>query len=267
MYQEVKIVEKYKNKNFSIVLVRPKELGNIGSVARVMANFNFDDLVIFNPSESKDQILSYYTHGFAMGGKDVLMKAKIFELKNQESHLGEFKTFVNQFDLIIATTAKGKSSSNVRRTAISPEELVIPQSQTSLKIAILFGRESRGLTNEELGCADIILRIPTGAEYPTLNLSHACSIVLYEIFKKVKQESIGGVKNPVVLANREDRQILLKIISSIIKNVKIGAHREEKVYIAFKNILERGFMSKKELSLVTGIFSKINSILDKLDLY
>ena len=267
MDQETQRAEEFKNLNFTIVLIRPKDVGNIGSIARIMRNFAFSDLVIFNPSEPEDKIFSYYTHGFAMHGKDILMKAKIIEVENQESHFGELKTFLKQFDLIIATTAKGKSSSNVKRTAISPEEWVIPRSLGSLKIAILFGRESRGLTNEEISFADIVMRIPTGSEYPTMNLSHACGIILYEIFNKINHGNNGGDKNRVLLASREDRQLLLKIVGNIIEKLKIRTHRKEKVHIAFKNILERGFISRKELSLVTGVFSKINNILDKLDLY
>ncbi|MHA1913834.1 MAG: RNA methyltransferase [Promethearchaeota archaeon] len=263
MHQETQRVEEYENLNFSIVLIRPKDVGNIGSIARIMHNFAFSDLIIFNPSESQDKITSYYTHGFAMGGKDILMNAKIIEVENKENHFNELKTFLEQFDLIIATTAKGKSSSNVRRTAISPEELTIPRSISPLKIAILFGRESRGLTNEEISFSDIIMRIPTGSEYPTLNLSHACGIILYEIFKKINQGYIGGDNSPVLLASREDRQVLLKIVGNIIEKLKIRNHRKENVHLAFKNILERGFISRKELSLITGIFSKIDNILDE----
>ncbi|MHA2397464.1 MAG: RNA methyltransferase [Promethearchaeota archaeon] len=267
MYQKTQRVGDFKNIKFSIVLIRPKEVGNIGSVARVMRNFDFSDLFIFNPSESKQKIMSYYTHGFAMGGKDVLMNAKIIEIENQVNYLENFKMLLDQFDLVIATTAKGTSSGNIKRTAITPEELEIPLSPSTLKIGILFGRESRGLSNEEIRLTDIILRIPTGEEYPTMNLSHACGIVLYEIFKKITKVNIGSTKNPVVLASREDRQLLLNIIKNIIEKLKIRTHRKEKVHLAFKNILERSFISQKELSLVTGLFSKVNKNLEDLDLY
>jgi TrmH family RNA methyltransferase len=267
MYQETQRVEDFKNIKFSIVLIRPKEVGNIGSVARVMCNFDFTDLFIFNPSESKEKILSYYTHGFAMGGKDVLMNAKIIEIENQENYIEVFRTFLDQFDLIIATTAKGTSSGNIKRTAITPEELEIPLSLSTLKIAILFGRESRGLSNQEIRLADIILRIPTGAEYPTLNLSHACSIILYEIFKKVHQENKGSFKNLIELANRGDRQNLLKIIESIIEKLRIRTHRKEHVFLAFRNIFERAFISKKELNLIFGVFSKMGNILGEITPY
>lgn len=266
-HQETQRAEGYLNYSFTVVLVRPEHAGNIGSIARIMANFDFKNLVIFNPIEDKDHIFRYETQGFAMHGKNILMGAEIIEINKQENHKVELKTFLTQFDLVLATTSRGKRNSNLKRLAISPEDLTIPLSEEHLKIAILFGRESRGLDNEEISLADIILRIPTGSSYPTLNISHACGIILYELFKKVNTLNIGRGKHPVLLANRDDRQLLLSIIEKIINNLKIRTHKKENVLYAFRNIFERAFMSRKELSLITGVFSKIDKILKNLNLY
>ena len=247
--------------------MRPEHAGNIGSIARVMLNFNFKKLVIFNPIESKENIFSYKTQGFAMHGKDILLNAELIELKEQDNHVNELKNYIKNFDVILATSSKGKRYSNIQRLAIFPENLTFPSSTKSFKIAILFGRESRGLDNEEISLADIILRIPTGSSYPTLNISHACGIILYEIFRKVNKINIGRGKNPVILASRESRQSLLKIVEKLIEKLKIRTHKKENVYFAFRNVFERAFMSSKELSLITGVFSKVGKILQDLKLY
>ncbi|MFX1386114.1 MAG: RNA methyltransferase [Promethearchaeota archaeon] len=257
----------YENLSFTIVLVQPEHSGNIGSITRVMENFNFKKLIIFNPIESVDKIFSYETQGFAMHGKDILFNAEIIEVKNQEHHLSEFHSFLKRFDYIIATTARGKRYSNIKRLAVFPEDLTLPISVKPLSIAILFGKESRGLTNEEISFADTILRIPTSREYSALNLSHACGIILYEIFKKINLLHIGRGKNPVLIADKEDRLVLLNIIKEIIEKLKIRAHKKENVYFAFRNIFGRSLMSKKELSLTLGLFSKVNTILKNKNLY
>lgn len=195
------------------------------------------------------------------------MNAEIVNVGEQENYSNKFKNFLNDFDLVIATTAKGERKSNIRRIPLFPEDLSIPVSIKPLNIAILFGRESRGLTNEEINLTDIILRIPTGQNYSALNLSHACSIILYEIFKKVNDVKIGRGEHPVLLADREDRQLLQKIIKNIIKKLKIRTHKKENVFYAFRNLLERAFLSKKELSLIMGVFSKVEKILEGLNLY
>ena len=266
-FQETRINEKYENITFTVVLVRPEHSGNIGSITRVMKNFNFNKLTIFNPIEEVDKIFSHETHGFAMHGKDILINAEVISLEKQEQHIGELKKYLKSYDLIIASTAKGKHYTNIRRLAIFPEELTIPAPQKTMNIAILFGKESRGLTNEEISLADILIRIPTSNEYPTLNLSHACGIILYEIFKKITIVNIGRGKHPVLLADREDRILLYEFIDKLIQKLKIRTYKEENVIHAFKNIFERSVMSKKELSLITGLFSRLDSIFNDIDLY
>ena len=257
----------YKNLTFSIVLVRPEHSGNIGSIARIMKNFNFEKLICFNPIENPDSIKSRKTNGFAMHGKEILSNAQIITIKNQEDHIREFNKFIKKFDLVIATTAKGKRYTNIKRLAIFPDDLVMPVSKKPLNIAILFGKESRGLTNEEINLADILIRIPTGDIYPTLNLSHACGIILFEIFKKINIINIGRGEKPVLLANKEDRSLLYSYIENIIKKLNVRQYKEENMFLAFKNIFERSIMSKKELRLTTGVFSKLDSILNNIDLY
>lgn len=266
-FKETQLNEKYENISFTVILVRPEHSGNVGSIARVMKNFNFENLAIFNPIENIDKILSYETYGYAMHGKDILLNANIVTIENQKDHLSELKNYLNKYDLIIATTAKGKKHSNIKRLAIFAQDFSIPYSEKPLKIAILFGKESRGLTNEEIRLADVLLRIPASEEYPSLNLSHGCGIILYEIFKKINILSIGRGKKPVLLADKEDRVILYTFINDIIEHLKIRTFREDNVFQAFKNVFERAFISKKELSLILGLFSKVDSILKEVRPY
>ena len=266
-FKETQRNDLYKNLNFTVIIVQPEHSGNIGSIARIMKNFNFEKLICFNPIENPDRIKSHETYGFAMHGKDILSNAKIITIDNQEDHIRELQNFIKKFDLVIASTAKGKRYTNIRRLAIFPDDLQMPVSENPLNIAILFGKESRGLTNGEISLADIVIRIPTGETYPTLNLSHACGIILYEIFKKINVLNIGRGERPVLLADKEDRRLVYSFIKKIIKKFKMREYKEENPFLAFKNIFERSFISKKELRLVTGFFSKLDSILNDIDLY
>jgi len=266
-FQETKINEMYKNISFTIVLVQPENAGNIGSIARIMKNFNFKKLVIFNPLEDVENIKSHEAQGFAMHGKDILLNAKIFQVDKQENHLNELSNYLSKFELIFASTAKGMKYSNIKRISIFPQDLTIPISEKKLNLAILFGKESRGLTNQEISLADILIRIPASNEYPTMNLSHAAAIILYEIFMKIYNINIGRGKKPILLADRKDRQILYKLIKKLILKLKVRNHRENNAYFALKNVFERALVSKKELSLIMGIFSKLNLEMKDCNLY
>ena len=114
-FQQTEIAPEYRNLEFSVVLVQPEHAGNIGSIARLMKNFNFNNLVVFNPIESTELIRSRHTQGFAMHGKDILFNADIIELDNQNNHLNKYKELMHKFDLIIASTAKGMHYKNIRR--------------------------------------------------------------------------------------------------------------------------------------------------------
>ncbi|NHJ24172.1 MAG: TrmJ/YjtD family RNA methyltransferase [Candidatus Lokiarchaeota archaeon] len=266
-FETTQIKENYQNLNFTIILVQPETAGNIGAIARVMKNFDFDKLLIFNPKETIENILSYEADGFAMHGKEILRNSEIITLSDQTTHSTQFSKLMKRFDLVIASTAKGTHYRNLRRLSIFPENLNLPKSIAPLEVALIFGKESRGLTNEEIELADILIRIPTSDKYPTLNLSHACNIILYEIFKKINNISLGRGKNPVILAGKEDRKILYNIIQNLIEKLKIRTHKKENVLYAFKNVFERSLISKKELSLILGVFSKVESILRNKKLY
>ena len=69
------------------------------------------------------------------------------QIPKQEEHLQFFKEYMKKYDLVFATTAKGTHYRNIKRLAIFPDDINLPASKSSLKVAILFGKESRGLTN------------------------------------------------------------------------------------------------------------------------
>ncbi|MBD3196735.1 MAG: TrmJ/YjtD family RNA methyltransferase [Candidatus Lokiarchaeota archaeon] len=257
----------FEKLNFTIILVQPETAGNVGSIARIMKNFGFNRLVIFNPIVAKEEIFNYQTQGYAMHGKSILLNAELISLKDDEDHHSDLQKYLTQYDLVIGTTAKGKHYSNINRLSIFPDDLEIPIPKKTMNICILFGKESRGLTNEEVGFSDILLRIPTDTEYPTLNLSHACGIILYELFKKTHNITKGRGKSPVLLARKDDKVMLYEFIEKIIQILKIRNYKEKRAFNAFKNVFERSFMSKKELSLILGVFSKTHSILKNLNLF
>jgi len=266
-FQLTQIAPEYNNLNFTVVLIQPEHAGNIGSIARIMKNFNFNNLIVFNPIESAEIIRSHHTQGFAMHGKDILLNADIIELDNQDFYLDKYKELLNKFDLAIASTAKGMHYKNIRRLATFPKDLILPISKIPMNIALVFGKESHGLTNEEIEIADLMIRIPSNDNYPTLNLSHACGIILYEIYNKIHDVTLGRGSKPVMLATRDDKHVLYDIIKNINTSLSIRNHTAENIIFAFKNVIERATVSKKELNLILGVFSKLNSLLKKGKIY
>ncbi|MDD1663089.1 MAG: RNA methyltransferase, partial [Methanomicrobiales archaeon] len=151
-----------------IVLVEPLHEGNVGFAARVMKNFGFSDLVLVDPCPLGDLALAC-----AMHASDVLENARNLTLEEVYS----------EHQLIVAATGEVSKSvcRSMRMPYYSPREIREQIRNVDGKVAILFGRENRGLSNEEVRRCDLICTIPASQAYPILNISHAVGIVCYEL--------------------------------------------------------------------------------------
>ena len=155
--------------NFKVVLVEPLYQGNVGSVARVMKNFGFSELVLVNPCPLEGEARAMSSHAC-----DVLEGAII---------VSNIEDAVAGASLLIGTTGitGSKFDEHIRIPAHVPREMKELLEGYSGTIALLFGRENRGFTKDELCMMDMILTIPTSEAYPVMNLSHAVAVILYEL--------------------------------------------------------------------------------------
>ncbi len=227
-----------------IILLEPESAGNIGSVARSMKNFDQDDLWIVNPKTPIDP----QARALAMHGYDVLSSAKITQSLDRS---------LGGIDVIVGTTAvTAKSPTNVVRTAATPRELALALSTTRGNVALVFGRESSGLTNQEIEHCDLLVTIPASKTYNVLNISTAASIILYEIFL---QERHGS---GVTLATSTARQMLLEQFGRLVNLSGTHLHKRKIAIRAFRNVTSRSFLSRREASLLIGVFRKASSKLE-----
>lgn len=163
------MIEKETAKNLVIVLHRPKYAGNIGATARAMKNMGFTHLIVSEGGTfPREEMYMMATH-FA---KDVIDNA-VFA--------SDLKEALSDFQFIVGTTARTGSqrgpTGSLREVAAKIALLAKKN-----KVALLFGSEDRGLTNEDLRLCHEIVTIPTAGEFKSLNLSHAVMIVCYEVF-------------------------------------------------------------------------------------
>jgi len=238
---------------FTIILVEPENEGNIGAVIRVMKNFDMEQLIVINP---KVDVHSNIVKARAMHGRDLIQK--IISLPN----LSELP----KFDYLIGTTAKPSGDYKVLRICVTPKELVENLKGFVGNIGILFGRESTGLTNEELEISDSCVYIPTAENYSTLNLSHACCIILYELYK-LKQ-----ISPPVSYreANIIEKQTMLSFFELILNHLnknwtRFNEKRKNDARRIFRNIIGRGFISGREAFTMSGVLRYVHLSLKKRD--
>ena len=166
--------------NISIVLVEPQIPENIGSTVRAMNNMGIRNLILVSPKNCDlSRILKTATGSSA----DLVERMEFFE---------DLRRALERFHYVVGTTARTGSLRPALTNPRSLAESLIPLSQENL-IAILFGPEDRGLSNEHLRYCHTLSTIPT-ADFASLNLAHAVMVVCYELFsvslKKPSQPSL-----------------------------------------------------------------------------
>ncbi|SRR5712692_9346291 len=219
-----------------VVLIEPEHEGNIGSIARVMKNFDLKDLWLVKPKVTLGLAASVY----AVNAQEIISSAQT---------VSTLKDALTNVDLIVGTTAKvGWSTRNVLRTPIDPKLLSQQISARKGGAALLFGRESKGLTNRELNLCDTLVTIPTSSAYRTLNVAAAAGIIFYELFASTMEEgTLRKIEADVLALNRVE-----EYFEEICRRLELTPHKEEITVRAFRNVLRRGYVSQREASLLIG---------------
>lgn len=155
----------------TIMLVNPQLGENIGMAARAMANFGLMDLVLCDPREGWDREKA---EAAASGAVETVKAARV------EPVLADA---LKPFNYVYATTARPRG---MTKDVMTPEQAAADMHARiagGQKLAILFGRERFGLTNDEVSLADMIITAPVNPAYASLNIAQAVLLVGYEWFK------------------------------------------------------------------------------------
>lgn len=219
----------------SVIVIEPENPGNLGAIARVMANFGFEELVLINPCGINDEALSR-----AMHGRHILKKAKIVKE-------------IPDFDYLIATTAKLGTDYNIPRSPVSPKQLA-EKLNVNANIGLLIGRESTGLTNKEIKKCDFLVTIPAYEKYPTMNISHALGIILYEIFTA----SENGVGSQIKPAGKKEKDAFFREFNQLLDKIEFTTEeKKETQKIVWKKLIGKSFLTKRELFALFGFIRKL----------
>lgn len=180
------------------VLLDTSHPGNIGAVARAMKNMSLADLVLVNPRQFPDPEAT----ARASGADDVLARARV---------VGTLAEALEGCGFVMATTARERDQVfrvyEVREAALRLVEEARSAAAVGHSVAVLFGTERFGLTNEQLQSAHALLRIPANPDYESLNIAMAAQLIAYEILM-ARRGAAGAPSVPreVPLATAEDME-------------------------------------------------------------
>lgn len=218
----------------AVIFVEPESAGNIGSLARAMKNFGLTELYLVGGAK-----VDMETRMMSMHAWDVVENAKQITLEEARK----------RFSQLVATTAQVGWDYNVNRSWLTPDKLTIGDNS-----AIVFGRESKGLTNEEVAMCDVVVTIPTDKNYPTLNITHAAVIIFYELFKRTTQLKSA---EPDILRRIDS------LYGDILPLIGVAEEKQASQHTIFKRILGKSLPTAREANGLIGVLNKIKMTLKR----
>lgn len=234
--------------NIRIVLINTFHPGNIGAAARAMKNMGLSNLYLVNPIDFP----SAEATSRAAGAQDVLNQAKVVD---------NLQDVLQDCQLVIGTSARNRTFDLPILDVKQGAQKAALQAKNG-PVAILFGRESSGLLNEELALCNFHLFIPTNPEYPVLNISQALQIVCYEIWlNTLSQPTEESTQYPV----QQEMHYFYEHLETVLRKAHfLIAQHEGRAMQKLQRFFNRSRPEKEELGMLRGVLSSIEKRIDDL---
>jgi len=229
--------------NVHFILFKPQLAENIGACARALKNFNFTKLKLVSPKISFPNEKVFAT---SVGAKDIINASKVYN---------NFEDAIKNTNCVIATSSRIRKK-NYKYLSINELKKI----NFKKKIAIIFGPEASGLTNNELSYANYVIKLPTNNKFQSLNLSHCVILLCYEIFKilnkKIKKFN-SRYKNKLV--NKKDINKFVDFLVNSLDHIGFlqPPHKRKSMIENIRTIFHKMNLSDKEMRILLGIFGSL----------
>jgi len=221
-----------------IVLVEPKEAGNVGAVARAMKNFGFDDLWIVGEHPELLPVAGWW----ASGADDLLANARF---------VPTLQDAIGDAHVTVATT-----SMRGRTTPVTFSPKTLAEKFASLAneqvLALVFGREDSGLTRDELVLCAHTAAIPANDRFPTMNLAQSACLFCYELSSIAPREASRELPDAATIEriHQRARELLLEVGF-------LHENNPDRIYDDLRAIVARAELDAREATIVLGMIRQI----------
>jgi TrmH family RNA methyltransferase len=229
------------------VLVDTSHPGNIGAVARAMKNMGLSDLWLVNPREFPHPDAT----ARASGADDVLAAARV---------VATLPEAIADCGLVLATTARTREHHFRVLTARAAGERIAAEAAAS-PVAVLFGTERFGLSNEHLLSAHALLRIPANPAYVSLNIAMAAQLIAYEI--RMAQQAVEAAlpQREVPLATGEQMEQFYTHLSVVMEdaNFRDRTSSGTNLLARIRRLFNRAELDNNEVNILRGILTAVQN--------
>ena len=232
------------NAQICIVLVEPSHPGNIGAVARAMKNMGLAQLVLVSPRQFPDPEAS----ARASGADDVLERARV---------VATLPEALQGCGFVAATTSRERDQ-HFRIADVRDAAARVALESGRAPVAVLFGSERAGLTNEQLEAAHLLVSIPASPAYPSLNLAMAVQIVVYELFR-TRGVMIDPAPAAGPLAEPADLQRLYRHFAEVLEEVDFRDRTQSGTHLMarIRRFLQRAELDRNEVNILRGFLTAV----------
>jgi tRNA (cytidine32/uridine32-2'-O)-methyltransferase len=228
----------------SIILVEPSHPGNIGGAARALKTMGLSRLKVVNPKRFPDPQAEWR----AAGAQDVLEAARICESVDEA---------IADCQWVVGTSTRNR---RIPWPVLSAEEVAAQlHTEVDRDIAILFGRETSGLTNDELQKCHCHLQIPASPEYPSLNLAMAVQVVCYELFKQAGAVEVQSPDWDRPLATMAQVEGLLEHLEAVlVSSAFLDATNPGRTMTRLRRLFTRLRPDATEVQILRGVLAHLD---------
>lgn len=236
--------------NIRIVLVQTSCSANIGAVARAMQTMGLKKLVLVDP-QCEPQSLD--AMAMAAGAQAVLLGAQVV------ATLGEA---LKDCHFVAGTSARNRE---LPWAMLAPKQLAdqVAALPKTREVAIVFGREKNGLTNDELAQCQVHIQIPTAGNYTSLNLAQAVQIISYELCQALlaTELELDVDVNIGIIPNQAEIHSFFERLEQLLVDLQLlNREKPKKLMPRLKRFLYRANPDKEELDILQGIVTAIKKI-------
>lgn len=226
--------------NITVVLVESKYQINLGYIARTMKNFGLSKIYLLNPKckFNGSNAIKYSKHAHELLENAIIIN-DLENIKSKNFMIGTTGIWTKTSQSFFNVNNLDKVNKDIRKNKIK-------------NICLLIGRDSTGLTKEELKSCDMSIFISANKKYPILNISHALAIILYEL---TKQDIEKEYNFKDLYANQKQVQNSIDLFYNFIKDIK-HIRNKKTIAMVFNHILKRSNPSKNELNALNIVFHK-----------
>jgi tRNA (cytidine32/uridine32-2'-O)-methyltransferase len=230
--------------NIRIVLVETSHPGNIGSTARAMKVMGFTDLVLVAPKQFPDS----HATALASGADDILASARVVD--TLEEALADVR-------LAVAASARSRSYPWPMLTPTQAAETLMNESQAAT-VALVFGHERAGLSNEQLQMCQFHTAIASNPDYPALNLAQAVQVFTYEMRRVVESGFTPACPKETVYATVADIEHLFSHLQTVLNDMRfLSENNPSLAMMRLKRLLQRTRLEEVEVKLLRGLLKHI----------